>query len=169
MNHSATTALLGPEFDGFLFASVDHGDNGKSFSVLSALAQSDLDPWREAAELARMPREAAKQRLAALISDLPSGAVPPLLQATIADRLVKLLPRGTVGPVVSGGTRHRSGSARRYRTIINIIVINVLVMAGVLFAQWALEGLQPSQSDMAGPAGARAVVPQTSQADRLSR
>lgn len=101
MVHSAMTALLGPEFDAFLFASVDTEGNGGSLSVLSALARSDVDPWQEAAELARMPREAANQRLTSLIAALPDVAASA--PATIADRLVKLLPRGNPGSVASRG------------------------------------------------------------------
>ena len=41
-------------------------------SVLSALARLDLDPWREAAELARMPQQTARQRLTFLIEALPN-------------------------------------------------------------------------------------------------
>ncbi|HQT77360.1 MAG TPA: hypothetical protein PLD10_09950, partial [Rhodopila sp.] len=78
MTRSTTTALLGPEFDAFLFASVDKESNEGSFSVLSALARSDVDPWQEAAELARMPREAANQRLTSLIAALPGGAAASL-------------------------------------------------------------------------------------------
>jgi hypothetical protein len=55
MTRSAMTALLGPEFDAFLYAPVDEEGNGVLLSVLSALARLDVDPWREAAELARMP------------------------------------------------------------------------------------------------------------------
>jgi hypothetical protein len=42
-------------------------------SVLSALARLDLDPWREPAELAQMPKQAAKQRLTSLIEMLPEA------------------------------------------------------------------------------------------------
>ena len=40
-------------------------------SVLSALARLDIDPWQEAANLARLPRETATERLATLIAKLP--------------------------------------------------------------------------------------------------
>ena len=62
-------------------------------SVLSALARLNVDPWQEATNLARMPREAAVVRLTALIDALPDeGTVG--IPTTIAADLVALLPRG---------------------------------------------------------------------------
>lgn len=62
-------------------------------SVLSGLARSDVDPWQEAAKLAKLPGEAATRELAALISALPDGPAPSSDPGTIAARLVALLPR----------------------------------------------------------------------------
>jgi hypothetical protein len=55
MAPSASVSHLGSEFDNFLFASIGESRNGMLLSVLSALARLDLDPWQEAAELARLP------------------------------------------------------------------------------------------------------------------
>ena len=63
MKHPATVVAQRSEFDRFLFAPIGEEKNGMLLSVLSALARLDLDPWREAAELARMPKHTAKQRL----------------------------------------------------------------------------------------------------------
>src|SRR5579872_2186471 len=93
MTHAALTSLIGAEFDDFLYASIDDYGNGKLLSVLSALARLDVDPWQEAAKLARMPREAAAQRLAALIATLPDESSTHRPVGTIAARLVALLPR----------------------------------------------------------------------------
>ena len=71
MTHAAITPLLGREFDDFLFASIGEDRNGTALSVLSALARLDVDPWQETASLARMPRERATERLAALIAAAP--------------------------------------------------------------------------------------------------
>jgi hypothetical protein len=92
MTHAALASLLGPEFDDFLYASIDE-DNGKLLSVLSALARLDVDPWRETAKLARLPKEAATQRLAALIASLPDEPSAHRPVGTIAARLIALLPR----------------------------------------------------------------------------
>jgi hypothetical protein len=93
MTHAALASLLGPEFDDFLYASIDE-DNGKLLSVLSALARLDVDPWRETAKLARLPKEAATQRLAALIAALPDESSAHRPVGTIAARLIALLPGG---------------------------------------------------------------------------
>ena len=74
MTHAALSPLIGPEFDQFLGASIGEDRNGTGLSVLSALARLDVDPWKEATSLARMPREAAAVRLSELIEALPLGA-----------------------------------------------------------------------------------------------
>jgi hypothetical protein len=60
------------EFDVFLFEPIGEEKNGMLLSVVSALARLDRGPWREAAELTRMPKETAKQRLTSLIEALPN-------------------------------------------------------------------------------------------------
>jgi hypothetical protein len=80
------------EFNDFLFAPIGEDGNGMSISVLSGLARSDVDPWQEAAKLARLPGETATQRLAALIGALPDRAALCADPGTIATRLVRLLP-----------------------------------------------------------------------------
>ena len=60
-------------FDCFLFAEVGEERNGMLLSVLSALARLDLDPWREAASLSKLPTAAATERLSSLLSSLPSS------------------------------------------------------------------------------------------------
>lgn len=166
MTHSATTALLGPEFNAFLFASVGKEDNGGALSVLSALARSDVDPWREAAELARMPREAANQRLTSLIAALPIGAAAALAPAAIADRLIKLLPRGNPASGASRTNLLQADPTVRSRTMNNMIVINVLAMAGVLFVQWVVADLHPPHEGVVHAPVSHTVVEKTPQVGR---
>ena len=71
MTHAALSPLIGPEFDEFLGALIGEDRNGTTLTVLSALARLDVDPWHEATSLARMSREAAPERLTALIDALP--------------------------------------------------------------------------------------------------
>jgi hypothetical protein len=146
MTRSAMAALLGPEFDAFLFAPVGEERNGGLLSVLSALARLDVDPWKEAAELAQMPILAAKQRLTSLLAALPDAPVAWLAPATIADRLVRLLPRGDGASAASRERLLGADPAPNSRTVANMILINLLVMAGMMCAQWALAGLQPPAS-----------------------
>ncbi len=93
MTHSVLTPLLGREFDEFLFASIGEERNGTTLSVVSALARFDVDPWQETASLARMPKERATERLAALIAATPMDLATGLSAATIAARLIALLPQ----------------------------------------------------------------------------
>ena len=90
---SATTTNLGSEFDSFLFASI--GEDAMLLTVLSALARSNVDPWEEAARLARMPKEAATKSLALLIAALPDREATHLDSGTTAARLVEPSPRRT--------------------------------------------------------------------------
>jgi hypothetical protein len=143
MTRSAMTALLGPEFDAFLFAPVGEEGNGGLLSVVSALARLDVDPWQEAADLARMPIQAARQRLTSLIAALPDAPAARLAPAMIADRLIRLLPRGDRSAVASRERLLHADPTPTSRSIADMILINLLVMAGLLCAQWALAGLQP--------------------------
>jgi len=103
---------LGPEYNKFLFATAAEA-NGNAVTVLSALARQDLDPWAEAAALARMPSALAIQRLTRLLEPgTPSS--PATTQAQYrrtATKLIALLPSAaitdipaqlaTVGPAIA--------------------------------------------------------------------
>ena len=91
MPRSASTAPLASEFDAFLFAPLGEDRNGAPLSVVSALARLNVDPWEEAAELARLPLDAATRKLTALIAALPVGSSARADPGTIAHRLVALL------------------------------------------------------------------------------
>jgi hypothetical protein len=108
--------------------------------------------------------EAANERLTSLIAALSDASLVP---ATIADRLVKLLPRGNS---TSFTPRERSLPADptlRFRMSANMILICVLVMAGVLFAQWAA-GLQPKHESITHEPPSH-TVDQTVPSDQLNR
>jgi hypothetical protein len=89
---STPITFLSMEFNDFLFAPIGANGNGMYLTVVSALAQLDLDPWAEAAKLARLPGAIATQKLADLISRLPEipGVRPDV--TLIASRLTALLP-----------------------------------------------------------------------------
>ena len=159
------TAQLGHEFDAFLFASVDQETDGGSLSVISVLARANVDLWREAADLARMPMDAANRRLTSLIGALPAGSAEPLVLAAIAGRLVRLFPRGTSASVASRGQSLQTDPALHSRTLTNMLLIAALVMAGALFAQWALADLHPPHEGVARAAVSRTVAEQTARLD----
>jgi hypothetical protein len=96
MTHAALTPGIGREFDPFLFASIGEGRHGHPVTVMSALAQSNVDPWLEAVGLARLSREKATARLSQLIAALPGSPSAGRPIESIADELVALLPRATV-------------------------------------------------------------------------
>jgi hypothetical protein len=93
MPHCASLSPLGSEFDVFLFAPIGEDRNGMMVSVVSALARLDVDPWEEAARLARLPGKALIERLAALIAALPDGQTAHADPRVVATRLATLLPR----------------------------------------------------------------------------
>lgn len=84
---------LKPEFNAFLFAPIGKNSNGLQVSVLSGLAQSELDPWAEAAELALLPGKSAIERLALLIGKMPDKGWAYPDAVAVATRLITLLPR----------------------------------------------------------------------------
>ncbi len=84
---------LRPEFDKFLYAPIDELDDEIPFSVLSALARQNLDPWEEAATLAQLSRESAIVRLTSVISLVTVGPSARSVPTGTAARLVALLPQ----------------------------------------------------------------------------
>jgi hypothetical protein len=91
MTSSAPISYLTLEFDDFLFARID--ENGETpLSVLSVLARLGIDPWEEAARLARLRRAVAAMRLASSIAATPAAPSAYLDAETVSDRLISLLP-----------------------------------------------------------------------------
>lgn len=95
-----------PEFDQFLYASVGEDRNGHAVTVLSTLARLGLDPWKEAAELVTLGRDAARARLGTLLArfrDVPALACD---HGRIARDLSELLPEGRA----SGGLKRATST-----------------------------------------------------------
>jgi hypothetical protein len=138
MTRAASAPNLGSEFDAFLFAPVGEDRNGMLLSVLSALVRLDVDPWLEAAKLARLPGKEAARRLAGLIAGLPDGATTHPDPGPIAARLIALLPHPAdhgpdVGPMpLSGAKMSKSW----------VVAIYVAVLICVVGAQIAVTDLR---------------------------
>jgi hypothetical protein len=143
MSRSVAAVQLGSEFNAFLFAPVGDEKNGMMLTVLSALARLDLDPWREASELARMPRATANQRLTSLIAGLPDAPSTWSQPGAIADRLIALLPRGDSASVAACAKLLGADAVPISRRAARVLAINLLLVAGMLCAQWALVNLKP--------------------------
>ena len=128
MTHSASVSRLSSEFDQFLFTTIGEDANGMLLSVLSALARLSLDPWREAAELTRMPMKTAVQRLSSLIAALPSGPASDMDVTATAARLISFLPRGPHSDVRTRGI----SPATEFRGVLCMTIF----MACLLVVGW---------------------------------
>jgi hypothetical protein len=160
MKHSATVLSARSEFDAFLFAPIGEEKNGMLLSVLSALARLDLDPWREAAELARLPQQTARQRLTFLIGALPNQPPTGPEPETISARLIALLPRGASPSVASSEKLPGAGAAQNSRALIYVVLVNLLIMACMIGSQWAASRAHPpAKIDSAQASSASPVHP----------
>jgi hypothetical protein len=139
MTRAASIPGLGSEFDAFLFAPVGEEPSGMLLSVVSALARLDVDPWREAGKLARLPVEAATQRLASLIAALPEASGPRWDPGAIATRLIGLLPH-LDGP--HGSTIQLPGASATNKP--STMLIWTIVAMLMLSAQWIAASHQQS-------------------------
>jgi hypothetical protein len=112
---------LGPEFEPFLFAVVCNEGNGMPLTLVSVIARSGADPWKEAARIAKLPRDAALEVLARMI---PEGGADG---AAIAARLFALLPvarQKLFIPVVASKT-----VAPRWSPVVPVIIALLLGLA----------------------------------------
>jgi hypothetical protein len=140
VTHPALALLIGPEFDEFLCAPIGDDRNGTGLSVLSALARLNVDPWQEATSLALMPREAAVERLTALIDSLPDeGTIG--IPTTIAADLVALLPRGNRLNVRSSVSVFVPAGRRQARILMALSALAIMTL--IVFAISAVIAVGP--------------------------
>jgi hypothetical protein len=92
MNDRPLASIPSPECNDFLLAVIDEAPNGTQLTVLSALAQANVDPWEETARLSAMSKVAAEKALVSVFDRVPGRNWSPSEEARIAARLVKLLP-----------------------------------------------------------------------------
>jgi len=141
----SSSSRLSATFNDFLFATVWEGRDDMPLSVVSALARLDLDPWAEAAELSRMPAEGATRRLSLLLAGVLGDPLTPPDRATIAARLVALLPRSPTANVATG---HAAPTVQQRRAVGMLFWLVVLAsMAASL-----LMGHLASPAGGSGPA-----------------
>jgi hypothetical protein len=158
MTRSASFLVLGSEFDKFLFAPIGEDRNEMPLSVLSALARLDIDPWQEAAELARLPRETATQRLASSIAALRDGPSAFLEHGPIAARLIALLPRQASSRIPSHRTLLEADEVTKFRAGLCMFAV-FLVFTFV--AQWIVASrVLSAQVDNTHTTASSTVVPQ---------
>ena len=148
------------DFDDFLFATIGDDNNGMLLSVNSALARSGVDPWEEAATLARLPAETATRNLASLIAALPEGPSARPDPGTIAARLIALLPRPAGPETQSRATLPVIGAVRNswaIRYVIVFVIYTIFVLATRWFGEGQQAALQVDKASM--PASRTAIAP----------
>ncbi len=158
MTHAALSPLIGREFDEFLGAPIGEDRNGTTLSVLSALARLDVDPWLEATSLARMPREAAAERLTALIDALPRDPSSAIPSQTSAADLVALLPKSKTPGVQSSDKAFGATGLREQQIVMAFGAFAITVL--IVFAISAL--FSPGPGNGANPSAPRAADATTS-------
>jgi hypothetical protein len=130
MAPAASQFLIGSQFNDFLYASIGEDANEMPLSVLSALTRLNIDPWLEASQLSKLPKDTATQRLASLIAQCPTLRLAQADSQAAAARLIQLLP--------SLGRSDTTSSDRRVaiRELLNsrrvILIIAVVLVATVL-------------------------------------
>jgi hypothetical protein len=149
MAHSVSLLNSKSEFDNFLFAPVGEDRKGTIISVLTAFARLDFDPWQQAADFARLPREAAKTRMAEMIALLPGMSPARSEPRAIAERLVALLP-GPASPAASSGEAWLGlGQPTNFKSpsyIVSIVIFVTLGFASQFFTA-GQQSAQPSNAD----------------------
>jgi hypothetical protein len=133
----SSMSVMSPAFNDFLYATVCEERNEMPLSVISALARLDLDPWTEAAELAGMPADGATSRLSALLAGYVDGQSSHSDRATIAARLVGLLPQVAktgalgVGPTASVQKGPRISAPAMMCLVLLVSMATSFVMANL--------------------------------------
>jgi hypothetical protein len=128
------TALMGQDFNAFLFAAIGPDQKGGQLSVVSALARLDLDPWAEAATLARLPGDMAVKKLSAVIERFPEITSGYEERGRIAKRLVALLPRPGLAQASKALPFPRTRNfAASPRLTTALLVILAVILASAIF------------------------------------
>jgi hypothetical protein len=124
----SSPSALSATFNDFLFATVCEERNEMPLTVVSALARLNLDPWTEAAELARMPADGAARRLSSLLGGDVNDPAAQRDCASIAARLVTLLP--TIAKT-DGSSRGRAVMALSTPTARALRILCMIFMASL--------------------------------------
>ncbi|REF84510.1 hypothetical protein DES32_2617 [Methylovirgula ligni] len=162
MTRCSSLSPLGSEFDTFLFAPVGEDRNGMLLSVLSVLTRLGVDPWREAAQLARLPGETATLRLASFIAALPAEQTADSAPEMAAARLIALLPRATPFSAPTRATEIGAGGANRLRGAVFALFFSAITVALLISAQLTVANhQQPARGDNPLPGVSSVHAPST--------
>jgi hypothetical protein len=122
----------GLEYTAFLFEPLGDDRNGVPLALASILGRMSLDPWSEAASLAAMPTDVAAHKLASIIEAMPNHVVPRVESNTLAERLIRLLPKrpGPVAPATQPLADARATERRPlFRYLVWLALFCVLLIA----------------------------------------
>ena len=128
MKHSINADPLGSQFERFLYATIGASGDEMPVSVLSILARRDLDPWAEAAALARLPKASAITRLVPAVSAVMRNSAP-LNVADEAAYLVALLPRSA--DFYRGYDPKSADPPQNFSLLIFYFIIGALVVISI--------------------------------------
>jgi hypothetical protein len=129
---SISISANGSAFDTFLYAAVGDDKNGMLLTVLSALARRNVDPWEEAAELSRLPRETAVKKFVSMLEALP-GQSTLADRTAIAERLILLLPNHVDMTSRSETATHPPVQRSPHMSELSLVMIYVALM---FVGQW---------------------------------
>lgn len=101
-------------YENFLFAPICDEPGGMRLSVLSALARMNVDPWEEAARLAKLSTPDAERTLISTLNLFPGKRQRLAETEFLAARLIALLPKA--GEATAGKVATMAG-ARAQRNI----------------------------------------------------
>lgn len=138
MTLATPSATAGSEFDEFLYAPIAEENNGMLLSMLSALARLNVDPWEEAARLARLPREAATRFLTSLIAALPDGPSARTDPEALAERLIALLPQRVATRSHPLNAQPVPGFTANRHALNRSVALYIVLMALFLVTQWLM-------------------------------
>jgi len=125
-----------PEFERFLYASVGEDRNGYVVTVLSTLARLGLDPWKEAAELVELGRDAARSRLGTLLARFRDVPTLESDHGRVAGDLSQLLPEGQT----SGSLKRAASTVADGRPGTSGAIWAVLAIIFLLFQMFMVGG-----------------------------
>lgn len=157
---------LRTDLNAFLYSAIADDADGMPLTLLSALARSGVDPWAEAADLARLPTASATQKLTEFLGRVPNGPTPGAQTESVVSRLVALLHTAPAavraGPAPAPAPARASAptpvptppadsvTPRKVSRAIYYLLAVIVLLAG----NWALQhrqSLAPADSNMPAP------------------
>jgi hypothetical protein len=119
---------LNPEYDEFLYAIVSNEKNGMQLTMASAIARSGVDPWKEAARISKLPKDAALGALAGLVPNLLTEHNAIAGQIT-ADRLYSLLPKHGPRLTIKPHLTVNKPDAIHIKPVVVVLIIGLCLVA----------------------------------------